>query len=166
MKLSDRLRCHKWKSSSLAPGDHGWDYSEDPIKAADALDRCEELLDDLLSCMGKRESGDGAIWARVQTVLADLQGRPIGGGVTIYYVLEDRKLRELPFNVEAAIDLLREEFIAGHTHGVLCVKDANGDDEGDRLMARGERDWPAFEVKARAWLMKAINIALMRQHNL
>jgi ABC-type phosphonate transport system ATPase subunit len=166
MKLSNRLRSHKWKSSSLAPGDHGWDYSEDPIKAAGALDRCEELLDDLLSCMGKRGSGNEAIWARVRTVLADLQGRPIGGEVTIYYILEDRKLRELPFNVEAAIDVLREEFIAGHTHGVLCVKDANGDDEGDRLMARGEREWPAFETKARAWLMKAISIASMRRHNL
>jgi hypothetical protein len=166
MKLSNRLRSHKWKSSSLAPGDHGWDYSEDPMKAADALDRCEELLDELLSGMGKRECGNEALWARVRIVLADLQGRPIGGEVTIYYILEDRKLRALPFNVEAAIEILREEFIAGHTHGVLCVKDSNGDDEEDRLMARGEHDWPAFEVKARAWLVKAISIALMRQHSL
>jgi hypothetical protein len=166
MKLSNRLRSHKWKSSSLSPGDHGWDYNEDPIKAADSLDKCEELLDDLLSCIGKQESGNEALWARVRAALADLQGWPIGGEVTIYYVLEDRKLRALPFNVEAAIEILREEFIAGHTHGVLCVKGANGDDEGDRLMARGEREWPAFEMRARAWLMKAINIALMRQHNL
>ncbi len=166
MKLSNRLRSHKWKSSSLAPGDHGWEYSDDPVKAADALDRCEELLDGLLSCMGKQEFGNEAIWAGVRTLLADLQGRPVGGEVTIYYILEDRKLRALPFNVEAAIEILREEFIAGHTHGVLCVKDSKGDDEGDRLMARGERDWPAFEVRARAWLTKATSIALIRQHKL
>ncbi len=166
MKLSNRLRDHKWKSSSLAPGDHGWDYSDDPIKAADALDQCEELLDELLSDMCKHKSGNEALLAHVRIVLADLQGRPIGGEVTIYYVLEDKKLRSLPFNVEAAIEILREEFIAGHTHGVLCVKDSKGGDEGDRLMARGERDWPAFEAKARAWLIKATNIALMRQHNL
>jgi hypothetical protein len=163
MKLSNKLRSHKWKASSLAPGDHAWEYSEDPIRAAGSLDRCEALLHDLLSCVDKAELDNDTLWARVRAVLADLQGRPIGGDVTLYYILEDQKLRTLPFNVEAAIELLREEFIAGHSHGVLCVKDANGNNEGDVLRARGERDWPAFEEKARAWLTKAIDIALIRQ---
>jgi hypothetical protein len=161
MKLSTRLRSHKWKSSSLAPG---WEYNEDPIKAAGTLDLCEELLQDVLLCVNKGEFGNATLWARVRTVLADLQGRPIDGEVKIYYILEDKKLRTLPFNVEAAIEILREEFIAGHTHGVLCVKDANGNDEGDRLSARGEHDWTAFEVEARAWLIKAINVALVKQY--
>ena len=165
MKLSNRLRSHKWKSSSLAPGDHGWDYSEDPIKGAGSLDRCEELLNDILSCVDKAEFDNETLWARVRAVLADLQGRPIGGEVTVSYILEDNKLRALPFNVEAAIEILREEFIAGHTHGVLCVKDANGNDQGDRLRARGERDWAGFEGEARVWLTKAISVALIRQRD-
>ncbi|WP_363352392.1 hypothetical protein [Methylocystis echinoides] len=80
-------------------------------------------------------------------------------------MLEDGKLRALPFDVEAAIEVLREEFIAGHTHGVLCVTNSNGDQEGDRLIAQGERDWPAFEAKARVWLMQAVDIALKRRLN-
>ncbi len=163
MKLSDKLRSHKWKASSLAPGAHGWEYSEDPITAASSLDRCEALLHDLLSSLGKTEFANEALWARVRAALADLRGRPIGGEVTIYYILEDQKLRTLPFNIEAAIELLREEFIAGHTHGVLCVKDATGNIQGDILRAKGERDWAAFEVNARAWLTKAIDIALIRK---
>ncbi len=165
MKLSGRLKNHRWKSSSPAPGDHGWTYSDDPAKAAELLDICEELLDNLLSSRGKSESGNDAFWARVGTVLADLQGRPIGGEVAIYYILEDRKLRALPFNVESAIEILREEFIAGHTHGVLCIKDTNGKVEGDILRARGERDWPGFETAARTWLTKAISMALTKQHH-
>lgn len=84
MRLSRRLRDHKWKSSSLSPGAHGWDYNEDPIRAAEALDRCEELLDDLMSRLGAPESGNEGLWARVRAALADLQGRPIGGEVRIY----------------------------------------------------------------------------------
>jgi hypothetical protein len=166
MKLSDRLRCHKWKSSSLTPGDYGWEYSEDPIKAADSLDACERLLSDVLFCVDREELDSEMLWARVRGALADLQGRRIGGDVKIYYILEDQKLRALPFNVEAAIEILREEFIAGHSHGVLCVKDANGNDAGDRLSARGERDWAAFEVAARTWLIKSIDMCLVRQSHL
>ncbi len=161
MKLSNRLRSHKWKSSSLSPGDYGWEYSDDPLKAADSLDKCEDLLEDLLSCIGNVETGHEMLWARVRIALADLQGQLTKGKVAIYYILEDKKLRALPFDVEAAIEILREEFIAGHTHGVLCVKDSNGDEKGHRLVARGERDWPAFELKARAWLTTAIGFDLM-----
>ncbi len=94
-----------------------------------------------------------------RSALADLRGRPIDGGVTAYYVLEDGKLRTLPLDIDAAIDLIREEFVAGHIHGTLCLRDVGGNDVGLMLHATGDRGWAMFEIEARAWLKKAIDIA-------
>jgi hypothetical protein len=163
MKLSNRLRNHRWKSGSLSPGDHGWDYSDDPLKAADFLDKMESLLHDLQRSNSESKTVNDGIQARIRVLLAELEGKSVSGVVTAYYILEDKKRRLLPLNVDEAIEVLREEFIAGHTHGTLCVKDARGDDDGDALVAQGEHDWATFEVKARAWLAKAINLALIRQ---
>jgi hypothetical protein len=163
MKLSSRLRNHRWKSGALAPGDHGWDYSDDPIKAADFLDKAESLLRELQRSNSVPKAIDVGMQARIRVLLAELEGKTVSTAVTPYYILEDKKRRPLPLNVDEAIEILREEFIAGHTHGTLCIKDASGADDGDALVARGEHDWAAFEFKARAWLAKAINLALIRQ---
>jgi hypothetical protein len=163
MKLSGRLRNHRWKSGSLAPGDHGWDYSEDPIKAADFLDKTESLLRDLQRSNSEPKAIDVGMQARIRVLLAELEGKSVSTALTPYYILEDKKRRLLPLNVDEAIEILREEFIAGHTHGTLCIKDLSGADVGDALVARGEHDWATFEFKARAWLAKAINLALTRQ---
>lgn len=165
MKLSDRLRNHRWKSGSLTPAEHGWEYNDDPIKAADLLDRLESLLRDLPPTISESKIFSDRIQERVRLSIAELEGRSIGSGITAFYILEDKKQRPLPLNVDQAIELLREEFIAGHTHGTLCVRDASGRDEGDVLEAQGEHDWAAFEFKARAWLTKAINLALVSQGN-
>jgi hypothetical protein len=163
MRLSSRLRGHRWKSGSLSPGDHGWDFSDDPIKAADFLDKMESLLHDLQRSYSESNAINDGFKARIRVLLAELEGKSVSSAVTAYYVLEDKKRRALPLNVDEAIEILREEFIAGHTHGALCIEDALGDEDGDELVARGERDWATFELKARTWLAKAINLALLRQ---
>jgi hypothetical protein len=163
MKLSSRLRNHRWKSGSLAPGDHGWDYNDEPIKAADFLDRTEALLRDLQRSISEAKAIDVGMQASIRILLVELEGKSISGTVTPYYILEDKKRRVLPLNVDEAIEIIREEFIAGHTHGTLCMKDASGSDDGNVLAARGEHDWAAFELKARAWLANAIGLALIRQ---
>jgi hypothetical protein len=165
MKLSHRLRNHRWKSGSMTPAEHGWDYNDDPIKAADLLDRLESLLHDLPPTISESKLFNDRIQERVRLLLAELEGRSVNTVVTAFYILEDSKQRPLPLNVDEAIEILREEFIAGHTHGTLCIRGASGRDEGDVIKAQGEHDWAAFEFKARAWLARAINLSLVRQDN-
>jgi hypothetical protein len=163
MKLSERLRSHRWRLGSLNPGDHGWDYSDDPIKAADLLDKLETLLYALRQSISKSKRFDDELESRVRILLAELEGTSVRDAVSAYYILEDKKRRLLPLNVDEAIEILREEFIAGHTHGSLCVADASGNLGGDVIEARGEHDWAAFESRARAWLARAIDQALIRR---
>jgi len=166
MRLSERLRNHRWKSGSLSPGDHGWDFSDDPIKAADLLHKAETLLRDLQGSNPEPTRVDEVFETRIRILLAELEGKSVGHVVSAYYILEDKKRRLLPLNVDEAIEILREEFIAGHTHGALCIEDASGDLGSDVLEARGEHNWAAFEANARAWLTRAVDRALIRQDEL
>lgn len=163
MKLSKRLRDHQWKSSSLALGDHGWDYDDDPVRAANLLDECEIAFEDVLSFAERLQSsgadGEPALM-RARAALAKLRDRPIISDFTPYYILDENKRRALPFDVDSAIDIIREEFIAGHSHGTLCAKDTNLNDIGPVVRATGEKDWSNFERRARAWLAHAIDLAL------
>lgn len=165
MRLSERLRNHRWKSGSLIPGDHGWDYSDIPIKAAVVLDQLEGLLRDLHSTSDSRRF-DSAVEARIRILLAKLEGKTVKDQISAYYVLEDKKRRPLPLNVDEAIEVLREEFIAGHTHGALCVEGARGAFGGEVLEAHGEHNWAAFESKARAWLTTVVDRALIGEADL
>jgi hypothetical protein len=166
MKLSERLRNHRWKSGSLSPGDHGWDYSDAPIQAAHVLDQLERLLRDLQRSMSEARRLDSEVEARIRIMLAELEGKSVKNVFSAYYILEDKKRRPLPLNVDEAIEILREEFIAGHTHGVLCIEDSCGAVDGEVLEAQGERNWAAFESKARAWFTKAVDRALIREADL
>ncbi|QGM97208.1 hypothetical protein [Methylocystis parvus] len=167
MKLSSRLRTHQWKASSLSPGDHGWEYCDDPIKAADLLDECEAAIRDVAAFAEKSETSGDAVFpqgvlAGARAALAKLLGRPIESDVTAVYVREDNRSRALPLDVDAAIDIIREEFIAGHTHGTLCATDAAANEVAAPLHAETGKDWMTFEVAARNWLVDVRDAALRK----
>lgn len=167
MKLSSRLRSRQWKAAARAPGDHAWEYSDDPVMAADLLDECEAALQKLISVAEQLEALPQSIsppdaFAPARAALAKLHGRPIESDVTAFYVREDHKRRALPLDVDAAIDIIREEFIAGHSRGSLCAKDANSNHVAVVIRARGEKKWAAFEIEARAWLASVRDVALKK----
>jgi hypothetical protein len=166
MKLSDRLRSHQWRCHPSTPNGQGWENDDTPLHAGDCLEKCEMLFEDVLCSFAKIQRRDDAnliesVASRIRIMLSELRAETIP--VAAFYVLEDGKHRPLPSNVEEAIDLLREEFIAGHSHGVLKLKEPAGIDVGGALHASGEKDWAVFEIEARAWLARANAFALHKE---
>lgn len=66
----------------------------------------------------------------------------------IYYMREDHSFRRLSGDIDAMLVMVREDFDAGHQHGMLCSK-APGFQE-----VHGRGDWSDFEARARASLEK------------
>jgi hypothetical protein len=165
MKLSDKLRSRRWKSHPLTMGGHAWEDDDAPLHAGDCLEKCEMLFEEVLRSVTKANgSGDknslDAVENSIRAMLLGLRSEPLP--VAAYYVLEDGKRRALPSNVEEAIDVIREEFIAGHSHGVLRVKEPVEIHVGGPLHASGEKDWATFELEARAWLTR-VNAVLLEK---
>ncbi len=165
MKMSDKLRSRRWKSHPLTSG-HAWEDDDTPLHAGDSLERCEMLFEEVLRVVAKsKSSGDAnsmeGVENRIQVMLLELRSEPLP--VTAFYVLEDGKRRALPSNVEEAIDVIREEFIAGHSHGVLRVREPVEIHVGGPLCASGDKDWATFELEARAWLARVNAVHLQRE---
>jgi hypothetical protein len=164
MKLSERLRDRQWKLSLLASSADQYEYNDVSTKAADLLDECEDVIRNMLSFVDKVDPGNEATshsiaLVRARVALSKLEGRAIEGEVKIFYRREDDSLLPLPLDIDAAIDSIREEFVAGHTHGTLCSKDENINDFVDALPAGGADRWDDFEFKAREWLARHVDVA-------
>jgi hypothetical protein len=164
MKLSERLRDRKWKLSLSASSADEYKYNDDATKAADLLDECEDVIRSLLSIVDKVDPGAEAAsqsvaLVRARVALSKLEDGAIEGEVKIFYRRENDSLRPLPLDIDAAIDSIREEFIAGHTHGSLCSIDENMNDFVDVLPASRADRWDDFEFKAREWLARHVDVA-------
>lgn len=162
MKLSERLRDRQWKLSLSASSVD--QYNDDSTKAADLLDECEEVIRSMLSLVDKVDLSNEAtsqsiVLSRARVALSKLEGRAIEGEAKIFYRREDDSLLPLPLDIDAAIDSMREEFIAGHAHGALCSIDENISDFVDVLPACGPDRWDDFEFKAREWLARHVDVA-------
>lgn len=70
----------------------------------------------------------------------------------LWYMRDNHTFRRLPANVDDAIAILRDEFGAGETYGMLCTKE--GPMVGKYEHAR--EDWGDFERRARRWLLAAM----------
>ena len=124
------------------------------------------LFEEVLRSVAKtKSSGDAnsveGVENRIRVMLLELRSEPLP--VMAYYILEDGKRRALPSNVEEAIDVIREEFIAGHSHGVLRAKEPVEVDVGGPLHASGQKDWATFELEARAWLARVNAVNLQKE---
>lgn len=72
--------------------------------------------------------------------------------MTIWYMRDNHTLRSLPHNVNAAMELLREEFRDGETYGMLCTK--TGPMARENVHAGSS--WLGFAPRARKWLTQAL----------
>ena len=70
----------------------------------------------------------------------------------LWYMRDNHTFRRLPANVDDAMAILRDEFDAGETYGMLCTK--QGPMAGKNEHAR--KDWGDFEPRARRWLLAAM----------
>lgn len=74
--------------------------------------------------------------------------------VQIWYMRDNFTFRELPLEVEQAIEILRNERDAGYTYGMLCGRPVGV--TPPVLHAGGEEWWDSFEDKARLWIAAVI----------
>lgn len=85
-------------------------------------------------------------------------GSTEGLGVTawsprvVWYMRDNHTFRRLPPEIELAVAILRDEFNAGETYGMLCTK--QGPMSGK--VEHAGKDWNAFEPRARRWLIAAM----------
>lgn len=76
----------------------------------------------------------------------------------LYYMRDNNSFRELPENVERAIEALREEWDAGNTGGMLCSKRKAGVVHAPIVNFRDREEvWREFEKEAREWLTQQVN---------
>ena len=78
----------------------------------------------------------------------------------IYYMRDNHTFLPLPFNVDEAIRLIKEEFEKGYTYGMLCSKDPN---IYSMVHANGKERLNQFLVEATAWLNNAIHVQDQRR---
>lgn len=79
----------------------------------------------------------------------------MSGELNLYYMRDNHTFRKLPHDESDAISIIREEFEAGWTHGMLCSKISCATDTV--VHARGMEDWDRFEAEARIWLSKVLS---------
>jgi hypothetical protein len=165
MKLSKTLRNHQWQVSSSATVGGDWHFSDAPLKAAELLDECEACLREILSdpdLVGPRD-GEKSILAHARLTLSKLRDRETTPELRLFYVRENNTLRELPKDIDAAIETVRDEFVAGHTRGMLCCKGEDMQDVCDGLYAHGVENWADFETKARQWLSHSLDVGPLQK---
>lgn len=71
----------------------------------------------------------------------------------MYYMRDNHTFLHLPFDLGTALDLLREEFDAGYTYGMLCTTD---DNNTPILHARGTDNAEEFFKDAETWIKDVI----------
>ncbi|MEK4031645.1 hypothetical protein WOA01_00980 [Methylocystis sp. IM2] len=160
MKLSQRLRSHRWKTGSSASHADEWRFSADPIRAAELLDECEASLREILSYpdLVRPSATQESPFVRARMMLSKLNDRGVTPEIGLFYVRENNTLRKLPKDIDAAIEIIREEFVAGHTQGMLCRKDRDLNYVGEGLFAHGVENWADFESRARLWLSHSLDV--------
>lgn len=88
-------------------------------------------------------------WRR-QTFSHEYEPQP----VRCWYMRDNHTFRPLPLDVDAALQVMREERDDGNTYGMLCGKPDGV--LGSVMHAHGAADWPRFEAAARPWLEQAV----------
>lgn len=73
----------------------------------------------------------------------------------IYYMRDNHTFRELPFDLDKAINILKEEFSDGQSYGMLC---ANPKGLVDPVHARSLSEMDYFITKAIPWIEKCIEL--------
>lgn len=77
--------------------------------------------------------------------------------VKITYMRDNHTFRSLPLEVEGAMKILRDEFSAGNTYGMLCGYPKGVVDSV--VHARDQARWHEFEIEAREWLESTIELS-------
>lgn len=81
-------------------------------------------------------------------------GRVAKDPLRLWYMRDNHTFRELPLDVERAIEILRHEVCEEcFSHGMLCSHQVRGLPD---VHAHGAEKWHEFEFAARDWLQKAL----------
>jgi hypothetical protein len=71
----------------------------------------------------------------------------------LYYMRDNHTFRALPLDVDKALAVIMEEFLAGYIYGMLCTKSTK-----DWRILHANGDWFEFKPLARNWLQHKINL--------
>ena len=69
----------------------------------------------------------------------------------IWYMRDNHTFLPLPLDADKAIELMRGEWCAGYTYGVLCSKQL----KIGNVHAKGKEKWDEFERECRKWFARA-----------